>query len=181
MSIFDTLLMNMQTMGFFQYMFPFLLALAIFYGILMWAVGERLKKGPTGLISIVLAFFVMLFAASNPGIVSFLTLLSGTTGMVATGILVIVLLLALAGFKLETLFSGEYSKWFLALVLILIGLVIFFGAGGGSFISVPWIMINSDFWTFIIVIVIIAVAMMFMTRGEKEAAPAPGEKKAGPG
>ena len=178
MGMFDTLIMNMQTMGFFQYMFPFLLSLAIFYGILSWALGDRLKKGPTGLVSIVLSFFVMLFAASNPGIVNFLMLLSGTTGIVATGILVVVVLLALAGFKLEDVFKGEYSKWFLVLLLILIGFIIFFGAGGGNFINMPGVIINSDFWTFIVVIVIIALAMWFMTKGDEtpKAAPAGGKK-----
>jgi hypothetical protein len=166
MSIFDTLVTNMQSMGLFQFLFPFLLALAIFYGILMWSIGDRIKKGPVGLISIVLAFFVMLFASSNPMISMFFANLGGITLIVGSGILVIAILLGLVGFKFQEVFSGTYSKWFLVFVVILIGLIIFFGANGGNFISMPSFFISSDFTAAIIVIAIIAVAMWFMTRPE---------------
>jgi len=168
MGIFDTLVSNLQQMGAFQFLFPFLLALAIFYGVLMYALGERIKKGPIGLISIVLAFFVMLFAATNPQIVPFLAILSGTTGMVATGILVIAILLGLAGFRLNEVFSGTYSKWALVLVIIVIGILLFIGAGGSNIL--PSVFISSDITTAIIVIVIIGLAMFFMTHegGEKK-------------
>jgi hypothetical protein len=169
-----TFVNTLSNIGAFKYLFPFLLALAIFYGILMWAAGERLKKGPTGLISIVLAFFVMLFASSTPWIDTFFAQLGGMTLIVASGILVIVILLGLVGFKIENVFSGTYSKWFLVFAIIIIGLIIFYGAGGGYFISMPYFFISSEFTTAIIVIIIIAVAMWFMTRGEekpKEEAP----------
>ncbi|MCX6814431.1 MAG: hypothetical protein NTY20_02175 [Candidatus Aenigmarchaeota archaeon] len=168
MSIFDTLVSNMQNMGLFQFLFPFLLALGIFYGVLYWAIGDRVKKGPVGLISVVLAFFVMLFASSNPGISTFFANLGGMTLVVGSGILVIAILLGLAGFKLQDTFKGKYMMWFLVFAIILIGLIVYFGAGGGNFVSVPSFFISSDFTTVIIVIVIIAAAMWFMTQGEGE-------------
>ena len=76
--IFETILGSWTQLGFFQYLFPFLLALAIMYGILKWATGDRLGKSSTALISLILSFFVMLFAGSNPQIVGFLTLVSGS-------------------------------------------------------------------------------------------------------
>ncbi len=182
MALFDNLVISMQNLGIFQYLFPFLLALAVFYGVLMWSIGDRIKKGPTGLISIILAFFVMLYANTNPMIVNFFATLGATTLIVASGILVIAILLGLAGWKLGGeggLFSGSYSKWILAFVLIFIGIVIYYGAGGGYMVNLPWMFISPDFTAIIIVIVIIAVAMWFMTRGEggeKAAAPAGGKK-----
>jgi hypothetical protein len=176
MALFDNLVISMQSLGMFQYLFPFLLALALFYGILEWSLGGRVKKGPVGLISVVLAFFVMLYANTNPMIVSFFSTLGGTTLIVASGILVVVILLGLVGFKLEDVFKGDYSKWFLVFVIILIGLIVYFGAGGGYFVNVPGFFISSDFTAMIIVIFIIAVAMWFMTRGEE--APKKDEKAA---
>ena len=173
---FGTFVNSMQSIGIFQYLFPFLLALAIIYGALMYALGDKLKKGPVGLISIVLSFFVMLYASSEPMIVGFFATLGGTTLIVASGILVIVVLLGLAGFKLHEVFEGKYMKWFLVFAIILIGLIVFFGASGGNFINVPGFIINSDFTVFIIVIVIIALAMWFMTQeggGEKPKEEAP--------
>jgi len=180
MSIFDTLVMNMQSMGLFQFLFPFLLALAIFYGILEFALKDRVKKGPIGLISVVMAFFVMLFAASNPMIVGFFSMLGGTTLIVASGILVIMIFIGLAGFELKTIFGKGYMMWFFVFAIILIGLIVFFGAGGGYFFNVPSFFISSDFTTVIIVILIIAAAMYFMTHeGEKASPPSSGGGKTG--
>ncbi|MEM5812491.1 MAG: hypothetical protein QW286_02115 [Candidatus Aenigmatarchaeota archaeon] len=165
---FNTFVNSMQNLGLFQYLFPFLLALAVIYGTLSYALGEKLKKGPVGLISIVLSFFVMLYASSEPMIVGFFASLGGTTLVVASGILVIAILLGLAGFRLHEVFSGTYMKWFLIFAIILIGIILFFGAGGGWFINVPSFIVNSDFTTFIIVIIIIALAMWFMTQGEEK-------------
>ena len=177
MALFDNLVISMQNLGMFQYLFPFLLALAIFYGILEWAMKDRMKKGPVGLISIVLAFFVMLYANTNPMIVGFFANLGGTTLIVASGILVIAIFLGLAGFKLDEVFKKGYMKWFFVFVVILIGLIVFFGAGGGYFFNVPSFFISSDFTTVIIVIVIIALAMWFMTREEEEKEEEKKEKK----
>lgn len=176
-----TFVNSMQNVGLFQYLFPFLLSLAIVYGALSYALGDKLKKGPVGLISIVLSFFVMLYASSEPMIVGFFATLGGTTLIVASGFLVIVILLGLAGFKLHEVFSGDYMKWFLVFAVILIGVILFFGASGGNFINVPGFIVNSDFTVFIIVILIIALAMWFMTKeggGEKpkEEAAAPPRK-----
>ncbi|MEM7815712.1 MAG: hypothetical protein QXN71_01180 [Candidatus Aenigmatarchaeota archaeon] len=165
---FNTFVNSMQNLGLFQYLFPFLLALAVIYGTLSYALGDKLKKGPVGLISIILSFFVMLYASSEPMIVGFFASLGGTTLVVASGILVIAILLGLAGFRLHEVFSGTYMKWFLIFAIILIGIIVFFGAGGGWFINVPSFIVNSDFTTFIIVIIIIALAMWFMTQGEEK-------------
>jgi hypothetical protein len=180
MALFDNLVISMQNLGMFQYLFPFLLALAVFYGVLEYALKDRVKKGPIGLISVVLAFFVMLFANTNPMIVGFFSMLGGTTLIVASGFLVIIILLGLAGFQLNKVFEKGYMMWFFVFVVILIGLILFFGAGGGGFLNVPSFFVNSDFTTVIIVIMIIALAMWFMTRGEEgeKATPtAGGEKK----
>jgi hypothetical protein len=171
MALFENLVINMQNMGMFQYLFPFILALALFYGILEWSLGGRVKKGPIGLISVVLAFFVMLFASTNPMISGFFANLGGMTLIIGSGILVIIILLGLAGFQLNKVFEKGYMMWFFVFVLILIGLIIFFGAGGGYFVNVPSFFINSDFTTVVLVIVIIALAMWFMTRSEGEEKP----------
>jgi hypothetical protein len=164
MALFDNLVINMQNLGMFQYLFPFLLALAVFYGVLEWSLGGRVKKGPIGLMSVVLAFFVMLFANTNPMIAGFFANLGGMTLIVGSGFLVIIILLGLAGFQLNKVFEKGYMMWFFVFVVILIGLIVFFGAGGNYFLNVPSFFINSDFTTVVIVIVIIALAMWFMTR-----------------
>jgi hypothetical protein len=173
MALFDNLVINMQNLGMFQYLFPFLLALAIFYGVMEYAFKDRIKKGPVGLISVVLAFFVMLFANTNPMIAGFFANLGGMTLVVGSGLLVVIILLGLAGFQLNKVFEKGYMMWFFVFVLILIGVIVFFGAGGGNLVAVPSFIVNSDFTTVVIVIIIIALAMWFMTHeGEKQSAAA---------
>lgn len=168
---FQQILQNMMSLGFFQFLFPFLLALAIFYAILHFAAGERIPKSANGLISLILAFFVMLFASANPGIVQFLTNLSGAGLVIGVGILFLVILLGLLGFKTESLFEAKGWKWIFVLVIIIVAIVIFFGAGAGTLI--PGVTITSDFTTILFFIAILAIVLWFLGREEEGRKPAP--------
>jgi len=172
---FYILLQNMSRLGFFQFLFPFLLALAIIYGLLSWALKEQLPKSARGLISLIFAFFVMLYTSWNTMIVSFFANLSGAWLVVATGLLFIVILFALVGYDVKKLTEGKTSKWALVLLLVFIGIVIFFGAGGAMLMNIPGWTMSSDFWTVLFFIVILAIVVFWL--GQEEgggAAPAGG-------
>ena len=160
---FTQIIQTANNLGFFLYLFPFLLALAIFYGILTWSVGKRIGKGPTALISIILAFFVMLYSSFNIGIVGFFANLSGAGLIIGSGILLIIIILGIAGFELETSFSGHW-KTALILFLILIGILAFVGAGAGQFGLFPGFANDPQFVTLIFFIVIIALALWFLSK-----------------
>ena len=176
MAAFETLVQNMSRLGFFQFLFPFLLALAIFYGLLSWALKEQIPKTARGIISLILAFFVMLYSSWNVMIVNFFAMISGQFLIVATGIIFIVMLLAFTGTKPQDLMQGSKAKWIVVLLIVFIGIVIFFGAGAAWLINVPGI--PSDFWTVLFFIVILAVMMFWMGQeeGGGEAAPAAAPK-----
>ncbi len=177
---FQILVQNMNRLGFFQFLFPFLLALAIVYGLLTWALKDQLPRSARGLISLIIAFFVMLYSSWNTMIVNFFANLSGPFLVVATGILFIVMLLAIAGQRPQELLADKKAKWVAVLVLIFIGIVIFFGAGAGWLLSIPGLYITSDFWTILFFIVILALVVFWLGQEEKgEGAPATGgeEKK----
>ncbi len=177
---FQILIQNMNRLGFFQFLFPFLLALAIVYGLLTWALKDQLPRSARGIIALIIAFFVMLYSSWNSMIVSFFANLSGMWLVAATGILFIVILLALAGQRPQDLLAGAKAKWIAVLVLIFIGVVIFFGAGAGWLLSIPGWSITSDFWTILFFIVILAIVVFWLGQeGEGGAAPAAGgeEKK----
>ncbi|RLJ09496.1 MAG: hypothetical protein DRP15_03575 [Candidatus Aenigmatarchaeota archaeon] len=167
-SAFPELLRNMEDLGFFLYLFPFLLALAIIYGVLTWALKDQLPKSARGLISIIFAFFVMLYSSWNEYIVTFFANLGGSGLIVGSGILFIVILLGLIGFDIKSL-TGEKagtSKWIFIFAIIIIGLLIFFGAGAGWLIEVPPWSTTSEFWTVIFFIFILALVMWWMGQGE---------------
>ncbi len=164
---FQQLLNNLQNMGFFLYLFPFLLSLAIFYGIFSTFLKDRMEKSAISLISIVLAFFVMLWASWNPGIVALFASLSGTGLLVASGVLFLLLIMGMAGFDIKTLFEGK-SKWPTVLILVFIFVLIFFGAGAGSFIPLPSWSSSSELWTAIFFIIIVGLAMWWMSGNSAE-------------
>lgn len=177
--VFQTIVSNMMQMGFFQYVFPFLLALAILWGLLEWVFGgdkRRMPKSATSLIALILSFFVMLFVSANPGIVTFLMNISGYWLIVGSGILFLLILLGMVGVRTEEHFlKSEWGKWALILVIIAIGIVIFFGAGGQMLVGTPSWTTNSELWTIVFFVVILAIVLLMM--GKEGKAPSEGEKK----
>ena len=176
------MLQNMVSLGFFQFLFPFLLALAIFYSIIHFAAGERIPKSANGLISLILGFFVMLFSSANPQIVGFFQNISGTGLIVGTGILFLVILLGILGFNTKDLFDPKDKnwKWIFVLVVIVATIVLFFGAGAGAFL--PGITVGQDWFTIIFFVVMLAIVLWFLGRegnsGKTSEAPAaPGGRR----
>ncbi|MBI4173934.1 MAG: hypothetical protein HY519_04405 [Candidatus Aenigmarchaeota archaeon] len=165
----DQFLANMQRLGFFQFLLPFLLSLAIIYGVLRYAFKDKIEKSALGLIAIVLSFFVMLFAAGNSNIVSFLTNLSGGGVIIASGILMFVVFLGLIGTKPDELLKGENIKgfgWALIAAVILIALGLFSGSMGSVISFVPGI--SSDLLTVLLFIGLLAIAMWYLGKEEEE-------------
>jgi hypothetical protein len=161
---------NMENMGLFLYLFPFLLALAIFYGVLHWTMYDaqkpKLPKSAITLISIILAFFVMLYTSWNTMIVTFFASLSGAGLIVATGILFVAILLGLVGFDIKGLTdentAGKKGRWVFIIGVLFIGILIFFGAGGGAFGLIPNWSSNGEFLTVLFVIGIIGLAIWWL-------------------
>lgn len=158
------MLQNMQSMGFFLYLFPFLLALAITYGAMQFALGDRLEKSARGLISIIIGFFVMLYSSWNIWVVEFFANYFGSSIVIMTGILVVAIMLGLAGYKIEDLFKTR-GKWVFVLGIILIAVMVFFGAGAGWLIPVPIWSTSSEIWTVALFIIILVIAMWFLSGG----------------
>ncbi len=165
---------GLQSAGFYTYLFPFLLSLAILYSIINFAFDKRIPKAANGLISIIMSFFVMLYTASNTGITSFFTNLGGQFLIIGSGILFLIVILGLVGFKFEKLTEEHKNfKWAVVLFLILIGFILFTGAGGMRFLNIQGFAASSDFWTMVFFVVIVAIVFMFLTNegdggGKKE-------------
>jgi len=168
MAFLETMLQNLVNMDFFQLLFPFLLALAIVYGVLISGFKDRLGKGPIGLISIVIAFLVMLYSSMNSWLWQWMTNVSGIWLGIAMAVLFLIITLALVGIK-----DFEKLNWktaIIALIIIYILAVGFLGATPFGF-GLGSIVFSSDLWTIVVFVVILAVVMWFLGRegggGEK--------------
>ncbi|MBL7206638.1 MAG: hypothetical protein ISS36_03500 [Candidatus Aenigmarchaeota archaeon] len=167
----SAMLNNMLNMEFFQLLFPFLLGMAIIYVLINWALGDRIPKAPSALISIIFGFFIMLFFLWNPYLYGLLVSISGMFLMIASAILLLIVVLALLGFKIndEKTWSGKGVV--VAIIVVFIAVILILGAfplGGTSSV-----LFNSDIWTIIFFIVIIGIILYVLGReGKKAAAPA---------
>ncbi len=177
----DVLLGNMQQLKFFDFLFPFLLALAIFYGVLMFALGPKkddagkdkggiLPKSAISLIALVAAFFVMNYTGTvGGGISAYFSSLFGGGLIVASVILVIVILLGLTGFTLHGILGGDddakqKKKWIGLMVgiIVLVAVLIFFGSAGNAIPGLQGFNLDSNFWTIIVFVVILIAVFAFL-------------------
>jgi len=169
-ALFPNLISDMQSMGIFLYLFPFLLALGIFWGVLSFAFKDKMPKQAIILISVILAFFVMLYSSWNVFIVTFFANLGGATLIVATGFLMAAILLGLTGFKITDMTSGDH-KWIIIAAVGFLAILIFFGAGASWFNLTPYWSTNSQFVTAIVVIGIIGMAVWWLGKGDEAPKP----------
>jgi hypothetical protein len=161
--IFTTLVQNLNAMGFYGFVLPFLLVFAIVYALLIQSNVFGKQKGPIGVISLVIGFFVTAFT----GIGTYLIALFGISTMFWAALLVVILFFAFFGYTS----SADYLKnfWFIVLLAVL-ALIIVLVMGGAAL--VPSIVLNEGAMAAILMVVIIGLAVWFVMCG------APCEKKA---
>ncbi|RLI98525.1 MAG: hypothetical protein DRO99_00510 [Candidatus Aenigmatarchaeota archaeon] len=162
MAFLETMLNNLVTMDFFQLLFPFLLTLAIVYGVLIKGFEDRLGKGPIGLISILIAFFVMLYSSMYSWLWQWLTNISGVWLGIAMAILFLLITLALVGIK--DLTSLNWKSAIIVLIVLYILAVGFLGAAPFGGFGLGSIVFNSELWTIVAFVIILAVVMWFLSR-----------------
>lgn len=174
-STFSTLLGNLERLGFFQFLLPFLLVLAIVYGVLRFALREHLDSSASALIAIVIAFFTMNYSGEvGFQFADFFTTYFGATSIVLTGLLGIIIILGLAGIKVTALFGIKEGEkipkhiWAFFLLLTFIGYLVFLGAGGAELVPIPQNVITDDFMAIIFFVFILAIAVWFLGEHEEK-------------
>jgi len=169
MALLSEMLATLVQMEFFQLLFPFLLALAIMYGVLTWALEKQIPKSARGIISIIFALFVMLYASMNPSLYLFITALSGPWLMIASALLFVVVLLAMVGLDIKT--ATDKSKWSnraIIFALLIVGIFAYFFMGFGGF-NLYGLGVSSDMVGIVVFIIILVVVMHYLTNeGEKK-------------
>lgn len=166
--LLSQMVQNLVRMEFFQLLFPFLLALAIAYGVLSWVFKGKLPNSATGLISLILAFFAMLYSSMDPSVYLFLTSVSGVWLVVASAILFLIVILGILGISFTNITEWKWPQFAIALIVVLIVVVLVFGA---TPFGLPYwaAAFTSDLWTIVFFIVILAIVLYFLTKEKEEA------------
>lgn len=149
---FTLLVSNLNAMGFFGFLLPWLFTFAAFFALFLkspWVEDKRIM----GVLSLVIAFFVIGFG--GPALGSFFVNLFGLSVMIIAVLLVIMLFVTMTGADITTIFGNKN----IAVVLTGIGIIIAAIAIGSFGVRVDDSVIGIVF-----VIIILAVAVVFITK-----------------
>ncbi len=150
---FTLLVGNLNALGFFGFLLPFIFIFAISYGLLVKSKMFEDHK-IVGVLSLVLAFFVIGFGGA--GLANFFVNIFGLAALVLAGILIIIMFIAMAGGDVSKLMGNNRA---IMAALVGIGLVIFFVAAGAV-----GVVVSDSVIGIIFVIIIMAVAIMFVAK-----------------
>ncbi|RLJ03226.1 MAG: hypothetical protein DRP11_01370 [Candidatus Aenigmatarchaeota archaeon] len=124
---FEAVVQNLESAGFFSYILPWLLTLAIVFGVLEHYEMPK-SKSARAVISLVAAFTVLPLGGL---IAPFLTGLVRGFIAIAAGILVAIIFVEMLGYKVsdtKNIFQEHPTEF--GIVMILIAILVFIGAGG---------------------------------------------------
>ncbi len=164
---------TLRALGFYEFLLPWVFAFAIVYGLLIVAnlFGDANKK-VSAAIALVVAFFVT--AYGGPMMASFFTSIFGGATIILAGILVVVLLVAMVGFKPAD--AGGLKRNSVLIALVIIGVILFIVSTGVASGIGYWGLMSPDLLALILVLIIIVAAVYLITRpegGGKAEAPPP--------
>ncbi|MBI5061869.1 MAG: hypothetical protein HZB67_06190 [Candidatus Aenigmarchaeota archaeon] len=153
---FSVLVCNLQQMGFFGFLLPWVFMFAVVFGLLLKTKVLGDDKRIAAVVALVVAFFVIGYG--GPFLSNMLVNLFGIAAIVLAGILVTVLFVGMAGGDITKIFENK-----LAVGLVIgIGIVVFAIAAGalGAF------SVSSDAIAVIFIIIIMAVVAYMIVRKE---------------
>ncbi len=150
---FEALVTNLNALGFFGFLLPWIFTFAVLFGLLLKSKAFSENKRIIGVISLVVAFFVVGFG--GPAIAVFFSSLFGLAAVVLAGILVIVLFLAMSGTDISKITENKA----VAYAIVGIGIVVFFTAAGALGIQ-----LSESSVAIIFMLLILIVAIAFITK-----------------
>jgi hypothetical protein len=148
---FTVLVSNLNSLGFFGFLLPFIFIFAVVYGLLMKAKYFEDQK-IVGVLSLVIAFFVIGYG--GPILATFFVNLFGLAAIIIAGILVIVLFVAMVGGDISKIASGKAVM----AVVAGIGIIVFFVAAGAFGVD-----ISDSAVGIIFVILLLGIGILFVT------------------
>ncbi len=152
-------LANLNSMGFYDFVLPWILFLVIFFSIISKAsfLPEKNGKQIAVIIGAILAFFTINIPVHGIPLGTKLAMMFGWSGIYVAGILVVILFIGMIGVNLENIFgSTKQGRIAVGLVLVLIAILVLANAG------FPLLALSDVTWTFIFVLLLVGGAVLFL-------------------
>ena len=154
---FALMFSNLESMGFYTFVLPWVLFLVIIYSIVTKApflkdIGNQSKQISV-IIAAILSFYIVNYEWNGQFVGDYLTEMFGTTSLYIAGFLVLILFLGMGGFSLNSIFGG---KWIPA-VMVLLAIMIFFNTGAAAQFNV-----DDETMTWIFMLLLVGGALWFL-------------------
>ncbi|MCK5474174.1 MAG: hypothetical protein KAI53_02105 [Candidatus Aenigmarchaeota archaeon] len=166
---FSLMLSNLESMGFYTFVLPWVLFLVIIYSIVTGApflksLGGQ-KKQISVIIAAIISFFIVNYEWQGRFVGEYLTELFGSTSLYMAGLLVLILFLGMGGWGLNGVFGG---KW-IPIVLVLVAIMVFFNTGAAAEFN-----IDEETATWLFMLFLVGGALWFLQQepGKKTETPA---------
>jgi hypothetical protein len=153
MNPFEILVYNLNTMGFFGFILPWVFIFCIAFGLLAKTkvLGDDARIA--AVVSIILGFFVVGYG--GPGLANFFVNIFGIAAAVLAGILVLVLFMGMAGIPIDQLAKNK------AVLALLIGIaVLVFAVAAGAFTTI----VNPTTIAIVLILIVMAAAVAFIAK-----------------
>ncbi len=152
MNPFDIMIQNLMALGFYGFVLPWIFVFTVFYALLLKSkiLGEDQKI--IGVVALVAAFLVTAFFAPLGMVIANLF---GTATLFLAGILVVILLVSMAGFKIEDLAGNKIIMYLVALI----GVIIFVAVALSSVIQVS---VNESVIAAVLMVIVMIAAVYFI-------------------
>jgi hypothetical protein len=169
MAGFGDVFAQLQELGFYDYVLPWLLSFAIVYGILetvqIFRKGGQSNKSVNVIISMVMAFFVSAYSPYTGFLATFFTNMFGGSIVMLATILVFILFLGMVGlFEGGKSFIFEKYWWFWAGLLLAVAGILFFNATG--FGIEDYLGSMTEVGTWVVFLAFIGMAIYLVTKKE---------------
>jgi len=171
MAVFDFIALQntLKAMGFYDFVLPWLLAFSIVFGILQTVnvfkkTGDVPNTSIDAVISLVVAFYLTLFTPYSGFLSSFFSKLFGSSIIVLSGVLVLLMFVGIFGLR-----SSEFTRGNFKYVVIVIALILaagfFINANAGVFSFGDTSLNTSELLTMLVFFGIIIAVMWFVVKG----------------
>ncbi|MBI2085139.1 MAG: hypothetical protein HYT71_01350 [Candidatus Aenigmarchaeota archaeon] len=181
MATFDFIALQntLKAMGFYDFVLPWLLAFAIVFGILqtvkIFKKGDASNTSVDAVVSLVVAFYLTIFTPYSGFLSSFFSKLFGSSIIMLSSVLVLLMFVGIFGFNIKDLLSkkdGEKTELTPIGIAGLIGAfivaaILFINATSGVFSFGGSDILNGDTLTVLLFLGIIGAVIWFVVKGAK--------------
>ncbi len=132
---------TLKSMGFYDFVLPWLLAFSIVFGILQTVMifkkgtgtNEKSNTSVDAVIALAVAFYLTIFTPYSGFLSSFFSKLFGSSIIILSGVLMLLMFVGIFGFKSEDVFHGTKSKMVIVIVALILAALFLINASSGVF------------------------------------------------